>query len=228
MGITLTCIQPSYLPWKGYFHLIQKADIFVFHNDLQYTKQDWRNRNKIKTESGTIWITVPINYINVHQRINETKIDNTQKWRQAHWNKLQANYHRAPFWQDYASFFEHIFSSTWEMLEYLDIYSTKKICEYLGIGTDMICSSDLELKGQKTERLIDMCKKVGATHYISGPAAKAYIEEEKFSAAGISLEYMDYVYPAYPQLWGDFIHEVSIVDMLFNVGPRTGEYIWKT
>jgi len=228
LELTLTCIQPSYLPWKGYFHLIRRADIFVFHNDLQYTKQDWRNRNKIKCANGTIWLTVPVMYTHVHQRINEIRIDNTKKWRQAHWNKLRENYRQAPFWQDYAPFFERAFTKPWEKLEDLDIFFTKRICELLDIRTEMICSSELDLKGHKTERLIDLCQKIGATRYISGPTAKAYLEEEKFISAGISLEYMVYDYPEYPQLWGDFVHEVSIVDMLFNLGQRTGEHIWGT
>lgn len=221
-------LQPSFLPWRGYFDLIHKADIFVFYDDVQYDKRGWRNRNKIKTVDGTEWLTVPVETVGKYlQLIKDTKIDNTQNWKRKHLNAIQYSYHKAPFYSEYIDFFNDIYSRNWDNICELDIYTTKEISRFLGINTKFIRSSEFFTEGKKTDRLINICKHLGATRYLSGPAAKDYIEDDKFENNNIILEYQEYSYPEYPQLFGKFEPHVSIVDLLFNCGSAAGEYIWK-
>ena len=224
----LASIQPSYLPWRGYFHIIQRSDIFIFADNLQYNKQNWRNRNRIKTEDGPGWLTVPIQKESIRHRANIDKvlIDNNSRWGLKHWDKIYQAYHRAPFFKKYSSFFEDMYSQNWGKLSDLDIYSIKHICGFLNINTKMMRASELNIQGKRMDYIMDACKKLGATHYLSGPTAKAYIEEKKFTDAGVLLEYQNYDYPEYPQSYGKFIDYMSIVDLLFNCGEDSRKYIW--
>jgi hypothetical protein len=222
----LGCIQPSYIPWRGFFHIIQRSDIFVFHEDIQYTKQDWRNRNKIKTRNGWTWLTVPVQKATIHDNIDEVLIANDSNWAAHHWRQIQQNYSQAPFFDKFRDFFADTYHSKWEKLTELDIYLTCEISKFLGIKTEFVRSPVLGLSGTKTDRLADMCQKVGATHYLSGPTAQGYIEEEKLQAIDVTLEYQVYEYPEYPQLYGAFEPTMSIIDMLFNLGDATPEYIF--
>lgn len=222
----LGSIQPSYIPWRGYFHIIQRSDIFVFHEDIQYTKQDWRNRNKIKTPNGLKWLTVPVQKGAPHNNIDEVLIANDTNWASTHWHQIQQAYGHAPCFDRYRDFFGDTYHSKWEKLTELDIYLTTEICKFLGIETEFVRSPTLGLSGAKTDRLVDMCQKVGATHYLSGPTAQGYIEEEKLEAINVALEYQVYEYPEYSQLYGDFEPFVSIIDVLFNLGEAAPEYIF--
>ncbi|MBI4040659.1 MAG: WbqC family protein [Deltaproteobacteria bacterium] len=223
----LGCIQPSYIPWKGYFHLIQKSDIFVFHDNIQYDKQSWRNRNLIKTAVGKQWLSVPVKIKDDWQKnILEVDIDNDQPWQRKHINLIRQNYLKSPFYDHYIDFFEDVYRSHWKRLVDLDVYLIKEICGFLGIRTRLISASELSLEGKKTDRLVQMCLQCQAKKYLSGPAAKEYIELPKFLEHGIELEYMDYTYPVYPQLFGEFDHQVSIIDVLFNCGENSYQYIW--
>lgn len=220
-------LQSNYIPWKGYFDLINDADVFVFYDDVQYTKNDWRNRNKIMTSNGPKWITIPTG-IDANRLICEVAL-NDPGWQRKHWDSIRQNYRRAPFFQYYRPFFEEIFLATeWVSLSELNQHLIRHISQQLlGVQTVFDDSRNYQLSGQRLERLLDLISKVDATHYISGPAAKSYISEERFSEMGVQLVWKNYSgYPEYPQGDLPFEHGVSILDLLFNVGPRVGEYIW--
>ena len=221
----LGCIQPSYIPWRGYFHIIQRSNVFVFHDDIRYTKEDWRNRNRIKTASGLRWLTIPVQRATTKGNIVDVLIDNTQPWGRKHWAVIEQAYHAAPYFDQYCAFFKDVLTQDWEKLSELDIYLTEKICEFLGFETEFHRSSEFGINGVKTDRLVQLCEKLEITHYLSGPAAQAYIEPEKLKAVGVSLEYQLYDYPDYPQLYEGFEPNVSIIDLLFNCGPTALDQI---
>lgn len=213
-------LQSNYIPWKGYFDLIAAVDEFILYDDMQYTRRDWRNRNQIKTPQGLRWLTVPVEVKGkYHQSIRETQISG-DKWAAEHLKALTLNYSRAPFFDEVMEWLIPIYSL--EIAPDLSSLNRKfilAVCNYLGISTKITCSSDYQLLDGKTERLVGLCLQAGASEYISGPSAKDYIEPEFFSAANVTLTWFDYKgYPEYPQLWGDFEHGVSILDLLMNCG----------
>lgn len=222
-------LQPSYIPWRGYFHQILKADLFIFYDDVQYDKRGWRNRNQIKTSRGKTWLTIPVYSHGAqtdHIPINQIKIVLDNSWNQDHWKTLQLAYARAPFFPDYVSLLEEFYTRQDEFLADYTIDFTIALARALGINhTRFMRSSSLQADQAKTDRLIAVLKAVGADHYISGPSARDYIEEEKFRQAGIELEYMVYNYPEYPQLYPPYDPQVSILDLLFMTGPQALQYI---
>jgi hypothetical protein len=223
-------LQPSYIPWRGYFHQIYKSDLFIFYDDVQYDKNGWRNRNQIKTSQGKTWLTIPVKTkgsVTDNTPINQIPVSWDKPWNIHHWRGIQFAYKKAPFFSMYANFFEEIYSRQPEYLSEFTISSTMEIARILGIKhTRFQKSSEISgITGEKTDRLIQILMKVGADEYISGPAAKDYIEEEKFIDAGIKLEYMQYNYPEYPQLYPPFDGRVSIIDLLFMTGPTALKFI---
>jgi hypothetical protein len=228
--VKVVILQPSYIPWRGYFHQVDKADLFIFYDDVQYDKRGWRNRNRIKTPKGPLWLTIP-----VHSRgaqveripICDIKICWDDPWNQSHWKSIQHAYTKAPFFKRYAALLEQAYSSTPEFLADFTCDLTISLARELGIArTRFLRSSELiGIQGEKTARLIAILKQVGATHYISGPSAADYIEEHQFRQAGIGLEYMVYNYPEYPQLYPPFDPQVTILDLLFMTGPDAMKYI---
>jgi hypothetical protein len=221
-------LQSNYIPWKGVFDMINQADIFVFFEDTQYTKRDWRNRNLIKTSSGLKFLTVPIKKNFQKTKIFEIKISNDEEWQRNHYESIRHNYCKAPFFKEYHFILENIYiKNKWTNLSQLNIYSTKLIANILGIKTEFINSIDLKTTGIKDDKIISICKQLNATHYLSGPAAKAYIKEDKFKNANIELEYIKYEYPEYNQLYGDFNHYVSVLDVIFNCGKDSPKYIFQ-
>lgn len=226
-------LQPSYIPWRGYFHQIQKADIFVFYDDVQYDKHSWRNRNRIKTQTGTQWLTIPIlskGIITNSTPINEIIIDSNQgDWRKKHLKTLQQSYQKAPFFAQYEKLLTDFYSRNDKYLADFTIDFTIALAKELGITkTKFVRSSEIAATGKKTERLLSILQKIGATHYITGGAARDYLEEEKFVELGITLEYMIYDYPEYPQLYLPFDGQVSVLDVLFMNGANAKNYIWET
>jgi hypothetical protein len=220
-------IQSNYIPWKGYFDMIAAADEVILYDDMQYTRRDWRNRNKIKTSQGVQWLTVPVKVKGeYYQAIRETKIVGTD-WGLAHWKALEQNYRRASHFAEISAILEPIYLG--QEHTYLSALNRKLIevvCAYLGINTKISNSWDYHLIDGKTERLADLCVQAGGAEYISGPAAKDYIEEQAFTDRGINLLWFDYTgYLEYPQLWGDFTHGVTILDLLFNCGRDTPSYM---
>lgn len=226
----IAILQSNYIPWKGYFDLIAAVDEFVLYDDMQYTRRDWRNRNQIKTPQGVQWLTVPVQVKGkFHQKVCETELDGTA-WADLHWKTLTQNYRRAPHFTEVAEWLEPLYlREAHTLLSSLNRRFIQTICNYLAIKTIITSSSDYSLIDGKTERLADLCEQAGATEYISGPAAKGYIDDEVFAGKGIKLTYFDYdAYPKYPQLWGEFVHRVSILDLLFNCGkeaPRSMKHV---
>ena len=222
-------LQPSYIPWRGYFHQIEKADLFVFYDDVQYDRRGWRNRNKIKTAQGPKWLSIPVYARGVQQSktaINEIQIVYDDDWNEAHWKTIELAYQKAPFFDNYAYLINEFYQRRPAYLADFTIETTIALAYQLGINnTDFIRSSILKVEGSKTERLINILQKVGATHYISGPSAREYIDEVKFKNEGITLEYMAYDYREYHQLYPPFDPQVSILDLLFMTGPQALSYI---
>ncbi len=224
---TVAVIQSNYIPWKGYFDIINDADLFVFYDDVQYTKNDWRNRNLIKTPAGVEWITIPVGK-DEHRLICEVQIRD-DSWARRHWTTLQRHYHDAPHFNRYKPFFEDVYlGRKWDNLSTLNQYLTKVIArEFLGISTEFVDSRVFRPQGCRLGRLLDLLERVCATSYISGPSAKAYIDPQIFAERQIELRWKDYSdYPEYFQLYPPFVHQVTILDLLFNVGADASWYIW--
>lgn len=220
-------LQSNYIPWKGYFDMIAAVDEFILYDDMQYTRRDWRNRNQIKTPQGVQWLTVPVLVKGkYHQKICETEIDGAD-WAAAHWKALAQNYRRAPHFVEIAAWLEPLYlGKTFTHISHLNRRFIEAICTYLGIKTTITNSWDYTLLDGKTERLADLCVQAGGTEYISGPAAKDYVDEKVFSDLNINLTWFDYAgYPEYPQLWGEFAHGVTILDLLFNCGKDATRYM---
>jgi len=230
--VKVVILQPSYIPWRGYFDQIFQADLFVFYDDVQYDKRGWRNRNQIKTPKGKQWLTIPVNSRGAQTEnipINQIRMAWDGPWSQNHFKALQHSYSKAPHFSSYISLLEKFYQRRDEFLADFTIDSTIALAHELGNNhTRFMRSSELAgIDGQKTDRLIQILQAVGAVHYISGPSARDYIEEEKFDSAGITLEYMEYNYPEYPQLYPPFDPYVSIMDLLFMAGPEAPKYILK-
>ena len=225
---TVVVLQSNYIPWKGYFDLVHDADLFIFYDDLQFTKNDWRNRNLVKTPKGPEWLSIPVGP-NQHRLICEVTMHD-HAWQAKHWLTLQSHYRKAPCFETFRAFFEEVYvHRQWANLSELNQHLITRIStELLGIaGTEFADSRQFALDGTKQDRLLELLVKAGATRYVSGPAAKDYIEPERFAAAGIELVWKDYSgYPEYPQLFPPFAHGVSIVDLLFNAGLDAPQYIW--
>lgn len=227
----IAILQSNYLPWKGVFDMINQVDVFVFLEDAQYTKNDWRNRNKIMTYKGEpCWISVPIkNTIHHTQfKIHEAMIGTNSAWQRKHHASFTLNYSKARFFKEYKYIIDNIYlNKKWDKLSDLNIYCIKEISAILGIKTAFVNSCDLGCSGIKDDKLINICKSLGADSYLSGLAAKAYIVPDKFKNNNITLEYIKYEYPEYPQLGNKFEHGVTILDLVFNCGSNAYKYIFK-
>ena len=212
-------IQSNYLPWRGYFDFIDSVDVFVVYDDVQFTRRDWRTRNRLKTPQGLRWLSVPVRYRERSQLVCETEIDYSRDWRREHLNLIRLNLARAPFLREVMALLEPAFDAHHRTISDLNVALLQSICGYLDIRTPMRMSSAFNATAAKSERLIQILSALGATEYLSGPSARAYLDEPMFDAAGIQVEYKDYDYPEYPQLWGPFDGAVSIVDTIANCGP---------
>lgn len=219
-------IQSNYIPWKGYFDMINAVDLFIFYDDVQYTKRDWRNRNRIKTSDGVKWLTIPCSATR-DQLICEVNLSDSH-WQRKHWKTITHNYSRAKYFDYYKSFFEEIYTGRiWRNLSELNQHLIKKISrEVLHIDTHFSDSRKYSLQGKKEERVLDLLSRSGATSYLCGPAAQSYINENHFRDANIELLWMDYTgYPTYQQLYPPFSHQVSIIDLIFNAGSDATAYM---
>jgi hypothetical protein len=224
---TVAVVQSNYIPWKGYFDLINKVDEFILYDDVQYTRRDWRNRNKIKTKDGLRWLSIPVNARgNYFQPIKEITISEPS-WKVRHWKTIASHYARARYFKEYEEILKDLYlGSTETYLSQINYRFLTVICAILGIRTKLSWSMDYCPSGDKTEKLINLCKQVGATEYLSGPTAKSYIDEELLEQEGITLQYMNYSgYPEYNQLFPPFEHKVSIIDLIFNEGPNAPKYM---
>lgn len=223
----LAIVQSNYIPWKGYFDLIGLVDEFLLYDEVQFTKRDWRNRNQIKTAQGPQWLTIPVvSKGRFLQTIAETEI--AAPWTDGHWRAITHAYARAPHFDALGPRIAPLYerAATMGRLSEVNRLFLTDICALLDIHTPIRLSSEYSSSGAKSDRLISLCQAAGATHYLSGPSARAYIEPEKFAAAGIALEYMDYSgYPVYPQLFGAFAHGVTVLDLIFNTGPEARRFM---
>lgn len=223
----IAILQSNYIPWKGYFDMIGFVDEFILYDDMQYTRRDWRNRNQIKTPQGAQWLTVPVQVKGKYdQKIKDTWIDGFE-WSKAHWKALEQNYRRAPYFDEIAFWLRPLYvEESFTHISRLNLRFIQVICDYLGIKTTISQSQDYTLIDGKIERLADLCIQAGGTEYVSGPSARNYIDEKIFQDLGLNLTWFDYTgYPEYPQLWGDFLHGVTILDLLFNCGKDSPKYM---
>jgi hypothetical protein len=221
-------VQSSYIPWKGYFDLIRAVDEFILLDDVQFTRRDWRSRNQIKTPHGLTWLTVPVRSKGLYlQRIQDTCISDP-RWAEKHWATLRGSYARAPFFRMCAEVLEPIYADLGAE-ERLSIVNHRLIlagCQLLRIATPITWSSDHGAPSGKNERLVDLCMKVGATDYLSGPNARGYIDDALFAREGIAVQFANYDgYAGYPQLYPPFEHHVSVLDLLFCTGPDAPRYM---
>lgn len=218
MARRVAIVQSNYIPWKGYFDLIGSVDEFVLYDDVQFTKNDWRNRNRIKTQRGVEWLSVPVGQC-ISRRVRDVKL-NDDRWQRQHWSKLQTNYSRARCFRSCEEWLRPLYlERPYRTLSELNRALIEAICGRLGITTRLHWSWDFETGAGKTSRLVDLCMQLRADEYVSGPAARNYLDTECFGRQGIAVTWFDYSgYPEYPQLWGDFDHSVSILDLMFNVG----------
>jgi hypothetical protein len=218
-------LQSNYIPWKGYFDLIASVDEFILYDDMQFTKNDWRNRNMIKTPKGLEWLSIPVGQ-NINRRIRDVFLIDSG-WNIKHWKMLHYNYVRANYFNEIKEWLEPIYlAQKNDNLSFLNRQLIEAICNYLKIKTKISNSWDYNLIEGKSERLADLCLQTGSTHYLSGPSAKNYLDELCFEKRGIEIEWFDYSgYPEYSQLWGNFVHGVSVLDLLFNEGANAFKYM---
>jgi hypothetical protein len=227
---TIAIVQSNYIPWKGYFDLIQRADTFVLFEEVQYTKRDWRYRNRIKTESGPRWLSIPIDVKGrYHQSIREARISDPA-WAADHWRVLERAYRDADHFAWAAERLGPLYAGPHSLeLSVSNRHFLEAICGWLGIDTPLRWSWELPGGGEDadaTDRLLAICLGLDAECYLSGPAAKSYLDVARFEAAGVSVAWMDYgCYPRYPQPHGDFVHEMSVVDLLFCTGEGAPAYL---
>jgi len=221
----VTIHQPQYLPWLGYFDKIQKADIFIVLDNVQFKKNEWQNRNRIRTAQGWQWLTVPVLH-NFGSKINEIKINNNEPWRKKHLRALELNYCKAPYFEQYFPYFQEILSRPWENLGEINLCFVRKMLELLGITTKLVLSSEYEAADHKTMRLVDLCRHFNAATYLSGEGGSSYLDEEQFKINNIDIVVQKYEHPLYNQIWSrsteeGFVSHLSIVDLLFNCGPAS-------
>lgn len=222
----LTAHQPVYLPWLGLFHKIALADKFVFFNQVQYLPKDWMNRNKIKTASGEIWLTVPVlrkGYRDM--KTSQIKINNDVDWKKKHLNSINLNYKKTPYFEKYFYFFEDTYNKKWQYLADLNEHMLKWFLKELGIKTEFLKASDYDFQGTKSDLVLDMCKQLKADVYIFGILGKDYTNLKDFEDNGIKTIFQNYKHPSYSQIHGEFNQNLSIIDLLFNCGPNSYDII---
>lgn len=218
----VSIMQPGYLPWLGFFELMARVDTFVIYDDVDFDKESWRNRNRIRTQEGCCWLTVPvITKGRLSQKIIDTEIDNKQSWKKKHLKSLVQYYSKAPYFKRYFDYFEGIYSRDWNMLVDIDMNIIDYFKDLFQIKTNVIYSSQLKSSGQKTERLVSICRELKASTYISANGAKPYLEVDQFDTAGIKVVWQEYNHPVYPQMFDGFVSHLSVVDILLNCGERS-------
>jgi WbqC-like protein family len=220
---TLVVLQPGYLPWLGFFDQMQRSSVFIYYDDVQFDKHGWRNRNRVKSPGGAPhWLTVPVLHSGRNwPAILEVEIDNRSAWARKHVGTLRQFYAKAPHLHRYLPELEELLERRWTLLVDLDLAVTELICGWLGLERRMLRASTLGISGKQSERLLALCQHTGVAHYLSGDSAKDYLDTELFAQHGIEIEWQNYVHPVYPQLHGDFVPYLSIVDLVFNCGEES-------
>ena len=222
----LTAHQPVYLPWLGLFHKIALAETFVYFDQVQYLPKDWMNRNKIRTKSGSIWLTVPVlrkGYRDL--KTSEIEINNSIDWQKKHLRSISLNYKKSPYFENYIPFFEDVYSKKWKFLGELNEYMLKWFLDELGIKVNFLNANDFKFQGEKSSLILNMCKELNASTYIFGVLGKDYADVQEFEKNKIGLIFQNYNHPKYSQLYREFISHMSVIDLLFNHGPKSLEII---
>jgi len=223
---TVAILQPSYLPWLGYFDQIRRADVFVLYDDVQYDKHGWRNRNRIKTPQGPHWLTVPVRASGLDKPLNrDVQIDNRLPWARKQLGTIRQFYAKAPYLGTYLPPLEAALNQKWHLLLDLDRALLDLCCAWLQIPSPTTLSSQLNIEGGQTERLVRICQHFQATHYLSGNAAQSYLDVAIFAAAGIEVVWQNYQHPVYSQLHGEYCSHLSVLDLLFNCGNKSPSII---
>jgi hypothetical protein len=226
-GKRVAIVQSNYVPWRGYFDLIASVDEFILLEDVQYTRRDWRNRNRIKTSQGPRWLTIPVRVKGRYTQLTcETEIEDPA-WADRHWEALRLNYREAAGFADAASFLEELYRTVpGPYLSDINRHFLDPICRRLEIETPLTDSRSYGAEGTKSDRLVELCRKSGATEYVSGPAAKAYLDEDAFAAAGITVTWFSYgPYPEYEQVYPPFEPQISILDTLLCAGDHSARFV---
>ena len=219
-------MQPTYLPWLGYFDLMDTADVFVLLDTVQFEKQSWQQRNRIKTNTQEPkWLTVPV-FQDLEQKINAVKINNSQPWCRKHWGTIEQYYKRSPYWKQYSEGLSAIYSQSWEYIFQINLAMINFLKEQFGIKTKLIRASDLAVSGNRVRLLVDICHHLKADTYLSPVRSACYIEQDNiFASEAISLIYHQYEHPVYSQMFGEFVSHMSSIDLLFNEGPKSLDII---
>jgi len=224
----LTAHQPLYLPWLGLFHKIACSDVFCLWDDVQFVPRDFIHRNKIKNPNGPMWLTVPMHTKGYRDKvINEMFIDNSKPWMKKHWKSIEICYQKAPYFDSYKDFFEDIYNRKWDKISELDEFILLHLLKEIGIDVEFLKASDLNFEGKKSDRVLDMCLKLDADIYIFGEMGKDYAEINDFENRNVKIYFQKYNHPIYPQLFKGFESHLSIIDLLFNCGEKSFEYIMK-
>ncbi len=222
----VTIHQPEHLPWLGFFDKVRQAQKVVLLDSVQFEKNYFQNRNQIRNKQGPLWITVPVlGKGRSDQLIKDVEIDNTQHWRRDAWRSLEMNYRRTLYWGEYAPYFQELYEQEWTRLVDLNLSILKWLAEKLGLRREFVRSSEVACEGKGSELLLNLCKKTGATAYLSGAHGKDYLDPALFAAAGIDVRYQDFKQPMYKQLYEPFVPNLSAVDLLFNHGPDSGRIL---
>ncbi|MGE0446495.1 MAG: WbqC family protein [Vicinamibacterales bacterium] len=223
---TVVILQPGYLPWLGFFDQMRRADVFVYYDDVQYDTHGWRNRNRIKTQHGPMWLTVPVHHHGLRaRRILDVEIDGRTPWARKHLAGIRQAYARAPFLAEFYPRLEAVLVRPWQRLAELNLAVAALIAEALGVAPLIARSSTLDIGGERSERLVAICRHFGATRYVSGSSARSYLDVGRFDAAGIAVEWQDYAHPTYPQQHGAFAPYLSALDLLLNCGPASRDIL---
>jgi len=219
--------QPQYLPWLGYLDKLDRTDVFVFLDTVQFKKNEWQNRNRIRTAQGWQYLTVPVLH-EFRQRLDQVRINNQTDWRRKHQTALETHYRKAPHYDRYAPAFRALFSRDWERLAPLNIEVIRVLTEAFGITTKLVEASQFSARDEQTGRLVDLCKSLGADRYLAGEGGRAYMNLGEFEAAGISVEFQEFAHPEYAQVYEPFITGLSAIDLLFNCGHDGIELLRKS
>lgn len=219
--------QPAYLPWLGYFHRIAMSDAHIILDHVQFEKNSFTNRNKVRTADGWCWLTVPVKTAGKFGNlpINEIEVANDPSWAARHWETLRQNYSRAPFFAEHSPFFRNLYDNAWPKLAELTAASSGYLLNVFGISTKLYVSSQMKVPGRKDELVLNLCREVGASTYVSGPLGRDYLREELFQQHGIAVQYDDYRHPTYPQTYPGFEPNLAAIDLLFNAGPASREIL---
>lgn len=217
-------MQPGYLPWLGFFDQMARVDVFVLYDSVQFDKNGWRNRNRIKSKSGPIWLTVPV-HSTLSDLIKDVRIDNSKPWKHKHLEAIRQNYSKTTFFQNYFPELKDLLNHEWSHIAELDCAIITLIKNWLNIKTKVVRASEFNFTGSKNERLLNICQAFGASKYLSGNAAKDYLDISMFEKSTIKVEWQDYKHPTYSQLNGEFIPYLSTIDLVFNCGAESLEVL---